>query len=59
MTTGWVQPAQRPLDPVHPFEEAPPLGVIDTNGPDQLVDAIFDHADPDRIATDSHLKKYM
>jgi hypothetical protein len=51
VTTGGEQPAQGPLDPVHPFEGAPPLGVIDTNGPDQLVDAIFDHADPDRIAT--------
>jgi hypothetical protein len=51
VTTRRVQPAQRPLDPVHPFEGAPELGVIDTNGPDQLVDANFDHADPDRIAT--------
>jgi hypothetical protein len=50
LTTGGVQPDPGPLDPVHPFEGAPPPGVIDTNGPDQLVDAIFDHADPDWIA---------
>jgi hypothetical protein len=46
-----MQPAatRTPLDPVNPFEGAPPLGVIETNGPDQLVDVIFDRADPDRI----------
>jgi hypothetical protein len=54
-----VHPDQRPIDSVHPFQGAQvvsPLGGIDTIGPDQLVDAIdainiFDHADPDRIAT--------
>jgi hypothetical protein len=51
VTNRGVQPDKRPLDPVPPLAGAPPLGVIDTNGPDQLMVAIFDHADPDRIAT--------